>query len=180
VPTSNTLTPVQVEDLVEQCAIESAVGLFQAYRVSLECADATERAVMPDVSLCGVVGFVGEQVSGALVLAATPEALACSNPTTASSRDWMGELSNQLFGRIRNRLLRRGLELIGTPPTVVRGQHLEALTSSRECRPIVLRSPSGGKVCVWMNCVPKDGLPISLSISDADRDVASEGSVLLF
>jgi CheY-specific phosphatase CheX len=135
---------------------------------------------MPDVSLCGVVGFVGPHISGALVLAATPEPLASSNPTSASSRDWIGELSNQLFGRIRNRLLRRGLELVGAPPTIVRGKHIEALTSNKECRPIVLRGPDGGKVCIWIDCVPKDGLPVALSTSEDDRDVAAEGSVLLF
>jgi hypothetical protein len=171
---------VQLEDLIEQCSIESAVGLFRAYRVTLECADATERAVMPAASLCGVVGFVGRQLSGAMLLAVTPEPLASSNPTTTSSRDWIAELANQLFGRIRNRLLQRGLDLAGTPPVVVRGDGIEALTANTDCRPIVLRGPAGGKVCVWVDCVPKDGLPVSLAETDAERDVVPEGSVMFF
>ena len=62
----------------------------------------------------------------------------------------MAELSNQLFGRIKNRLLRRGLELIGMPPAVIAGDHL-VVTARSQCQPIVLRSPAGGRVCVWID-----------------------------
>jgi len=180
VHTSSALTPVQLEDLVEQCTIEAAVGLFHAYRVRMECADSTERAVMSDASLCGLVGFIGREISGSVLLAATPEPLAWSNPTDASSRDWIGELANQLFGRVRNRLLRRGLELRGTPPLVVRADVLETLTACSDCRPIVLRAPAGGKVCIWIDCVPKDGLPVPLAEVGPDCEIAVEGSVLFF
>lgn len=175
-----TLTPVQLEDVVEQCTIEAALGLFRAYRVLLDYAYATERAVMPELCLCGVVGFVGRQMSGTMVLAATPEPLIWSNPTSASSQEWIAELSNQLFGRIRNRLLRRGLELIGTPPEVMRGERLEALTERKRCRPVVLRGAADGKVCVWLDRALEDGLPIPLIEVEPASPTVAEGTILLF
>jgi hypothetical protein len=171
---------MQLEDLVEQSAIEAAVGLFQAYNVRLVCADVTERAVMSNTALCGVVGFVGKKVSGTLLLAATAGPVSASNPSSATARDWMAELSNQLFGRIKNRLLRKGLELIGAPPAVIQGGHLEALTDRKECRPIVLRGPTGGKVCIWLDYAMEADLPVTLEDVDPADEIPLEGSVLLF
>jgi CheY-specific phosphatase CheX len=178
---SPTLTTMQLEDLIEQCAIESAVGLFLSYSVCLETADETESEIVSNIDLCGIVGFVGRQISGTLLLAATTEPLKTSNRVAARQRDWMAELSNQLFGRIKNRLLRRGLQLIGAPPAVIGGDHLVAFTGRNECQPIVLRSPSGGRVCVWMDYAVNNGLPFELSDLDAENaSVPHEGDVLLF
>jgi hypothetical protein len=175
-----TLTTMQLEDLIEQCAIESAVGLFLSYDTCLDCADETDSKVISDLALCGIVGFVGRQISGTLLLAATAEPLASSNNVAARQRDWMAELSNQLFGRIKNRLLRRGLQLIGAPPAVIGGDHLVAFTGRSECQPIVLRSRSGGRVCVWMDYTVNDELPFPLSDGDDNARIPKEGEVLLF
>ena len=177
---AQTLTPVQLEDLIEQCAIEAAVGLFNSYSVGLECADATDSAVVSDIDLCGIVGFVGREISGTMLLAATREPLAASNQVAVRQRDWMAELANQLFGRIKNRLLRRGLHLLGAPPAVIGGDHLVALTGRSECQPIVLRSPGGGRVCVWLDYVIRDDLPFALSDGEPGARIPNEGEILLF
>jgi len=174
-----TLTTMQLEDLIEQCTIESAVGLFLSYSVCLECADETESKIVSDIDLCGIVGFLGREMSGTLLLAATSEPLSTSNRVAARQRDWMAELSNQLFGRIKNRLLRRGLQLICTPPAVIGGDHLVAFTGRSQCQPIVLRSPRGGRVCVWMDYTMNTELPFALSDGE-DAPIPHEGDVLLF
>jgi hypothetical protein len=175
-----TLTPIQLDDLIEQCAIESVVGLFLSYDVCLECAESTDRAIVSDLELCGIVGFVGREISGTMLVAATAEPLATSNRVAARQRDWMAELANQLFGRLKNRLLRRGLHLLGAPPAVIGGDHLVALTDRSECQPIVLRSPGGGHVCVWLDYAMRDELPFALSDLEPDARIPNEGEVLLF
>jgi hypothetical protein len=116
-----------------------------------------------------------------LLLATTPEPLKTSNRVAARQRDWMAELSNQLFGRIKNRLFRRGLQLVGTPPAVIGGDHLVAFTGRSQCQPIVLCSPNGGRVCVWMDYAVNDGLPFALSDQDIENaPVPHEGDILLF
>jgi hypothetical protein len=176
----HSLTPIQLDDLIEQCAIEAAVGLFLSYSVCLECADPTDRAIVSDIELCGIVGFVGREISGTMLLAATLEPLASSNRVAARQRDWMAELANQLFGRIKNRLLRRGLHLLGAPPAVIGGDHLVALTGRSECQPIVLRSPGGGRVCVWLDYAVRNDLPFTLSDAEPGTRIPNEGEVLLF
>ncbi len=175
-----TLTPTQLDDLIEQCAIESALGLFLSYSVCLECADKTEGAIIPDIELCGIVGFLGREISGTLLIAATHEPLTTSNRMHVRPRDWMSELSNQLFGRIKNRMLRRGLELLGAPPAVIGGDHLVAFTGRSQCQPIVLRSPDGGRVCVWVDYVVNDHLPFALPDAAVKERIPHEGEVLLF
>jgi CheY-specific phosphatase CheX len=176
---ASTLTPVQLDDVIEQCAIEAAISLFSSCSVGLDYADVTERAVIPEMALCGVVGFVGRRISGTMLLATSLEPLETSNTCAASARDWMAELSNQLFGRIRNRLLRRGLELIGTPPAVMRGDHLAAMSERAVGHPIVLRDPSGGKVCLWMDYTIGADLPIAMTALTPE-EIPSEGTILLF
>jgi CheY-specific phosphatase CheX len=178
--TAPTLTTMQLEDLIEQCTIESAVGLFLSYSVCLECADETDSRIISDIDLCGIVGFVGREMSGSLLLAATKEPLTASNRVAARRRDWMAELSNQLFGRIKNRLLRRGLQLVCTPPAVIGGDHLVAFTARNQCQPIVLRSPSGGRVCVWMDYSLGNELPFALTDGEDGAQIPHEGDVLLF
>jgi hypothetical protein len=178
--TPSTLTNVQLEDLIEQCAMESALGLFLSYSVCLEYADDTERQIVSGIELCGIVGFVGRQISGTLLLAATRGPLKSSNWVAARDRDWMAELSNQLFGRIKNRLLRRGLHLAGAPPAVIGGDHLVAMAGRSQCQPIVLRSPDAGRVCVWMDYSVNDQLPFALSDSEGENRIPDEGEILLF
>ena len=175
------MTPVQVDDLIEQCTIEAALGLFLSCSVCLEYVDATDGVVISDLELCGLVGFVGREISGTLLLATTAEPLSASNRVAARGRDWMAELSNQLFGRIKNRLLRRGLELIGTPPAVIGGDHLVAFTGRRTpCQPIVLRSEKGGRVCIWMDYAMQSALPFALSDGEPGAHIPVEGEMLFF
>jgi hypothetical protein len=175
-----TLTPIQVDDLIEQAAIESAVGLFLSCDVCLEYASDTEGAVVSDIELCGVVGFLGREISGTLLLAITSEPLKVSNRFAARGRDWMAELANQLFGRIKNRLLRRGLQLFGTPPAIIGGDHLVASTGRVRCQPIVLRTPNGGRVCIWVDYLMQSALPLALSDVEPGAFIPSEGEILFF
>jgi CheY-specific phosphatase CheX len=175
-----TLTPIQVDDLIEQSAIEAAVGLFLSCSVSLDYADTTERAIISNIELCGVVGFLGRQISGTVLLAVTAEPLNSTNQFAVRGRDWMAELTNQLFGRIKNRLLRRGLQLAGTPPVVIGGEHLVTFTGRSSCQPIVLRTESGGRVCIWIDYAMQNALPLELSDGEPGVRVPNEGEILFF
>jgi hypothetical protein len=177
---TSTVTPLQLDDLIEQSAIEATLGLFRTGVAPLQYSDGIDGTIVPGVAPSGIVGFVGRQMCGTLLLTATKETLILSNGTSASSRDWMAELSNQLFGRLKNRLLRRGFELSGSTPAVIEGDHLAALTRRQERRPIVLRGDGGARVCVWIDYSVEVALPISLSDGEGDEDIPLEGTILLF
>ncbi len=90
-------------------------------------------AVPPiDDAVVSILGFAGECMRGALTLVCHPRLVGRSLPgiqntssrPEAMIRDWSGELVNQLLGRIKNQVLRHGLDFrVAIPITV----HAEAL-----------------------------------------------------
>ena len=78
------------------------------------------------------IGLAGQEFRGALIVHASPAFFARSYPPSlkrtvvseAAMIDWAGEISNQLLGRMKNRLCRLGLDFAISTPTVVRGDKL--------------------------------------------------------
>ena len=125
----------------EQVAASACEELFARYGVTVRRATDGDEPVSPDFLLCSVIGFTGRDVRGTLVLALTEELSGMSNPVVGLERgrgnprliqrDWVGELSNQLLGRIKIELLRCGVEIYLNLPAVLLGQHLAPLPRSQ-------------------------------------------------
>ena len=83
---------------------------------------------------CAIIGFSGTKIKGHLLLAATHELLDFTHPSKAMGMDigdsdhadWLGEISNQVIGRLKNALLKYGLNTTLTTPTVIRGQSINS------------------------------------------------------
>jgi CheY-specific phosphatase CheX len=88
----------------------------------------------------------------------------------------VGELTNQLIGRIKNRLLRRGVEVYITTPVVLRGRQLALDADGAIPTPMFFAGARGG-VAVWID-TDADGEVTFCD--DVELDVAEEGSALLF
>jgi hypothetical protein len=171
------LTARDVEELFTTTAFEAGMALFLAYDVSLEPTDLDGYRKSPELTLVSVIGFAGRGVSGSLVLGATSEPLERSKPSRASARDWIAELANQLLGRIKNKVLRRGIEFYAMPPAVVSGNHLAPVTSQPDFRPWVFATP-GGVVCLWIEVSAAPEVQPDAGLIAAD--IPAEGDVLLF
>ncbi len=131
------------------------------------------------LALCGIMGFGGRQMRGALVLAATREPLEKTNPGGFSSqRDWICELANQLLGRVKNRLLSVGVEILLATPAGLSGENLNPT-------PGKLRAPQvfgveKGFVCVWIDCEFADGFELLMTPSANFEAALPEGEAILF
>jgi hypothetical protein len=117
-----------------------------------------------------------------LVLASSREPLEATNSTNASSdtaqRDWVCELSNQLMGRVKNRLLALGAEVHLATPAGLSGKNLSLA-------PETLRLPqvftaAGGYVCVWIDCEYLEGFELTMTPSGNMEAALPEGEALLF
>ena len=167
------------EQIIETVVSESCLSLFEDYALPLRRVRLGPGANQDDADLlfCGVVGFSGEQMRGTLLLATSKEPLGRTSPTTdASLREWIAELSNQLLGRIKNKLLARGVTLHLSTPIVLRGQHLAPL-SRAELVPFAFTC-DGGYVCVWFDAETKVGVDLSQEIDT--EGLISEGTSTLF
>jgi len=123
------------------------------------------------------MGFGGKQMRGSVVLAATDGPLAATNPcSSASQRDWICELANQLVGRMKLRLLSLGVEILLATPAGLTGVSLSPLAARP--RGFKLFAADTGFICAWVDCEAMPGFEAS-SPSPEEAAVV-EGELLLF
>jgi hypothetical protein len=165
-------------EIIEACVNDSCISLFQDYALQLARADHLSVIEGAALLFCGVVGFSGDQMRGTLLLATSREPLGRTSPTSdASLREWIAELSNQLLGRIKNKLFLHGVTLHLSTPIVLRGQHISPLAKDGELLPHAFTC-DGGVVCVWFDAELIAGLDLNQMVEDPG--LISEGTSTLF
>jgi hypothetical protein len=162
-----------IDDLVFDCCQE----LFTAYALDVHPLSREEFPNAEALAVCGVMGFGGKQMRGALVMAATREPLERTNPGgLTSQRDWVCELANQLMGRIKNRLLTLNVEILLATPAGLSGDNL----SPGKLRAPQVFAAGSGFVCVWIDCEMTDGFEIPEAPVRTVEGAVAEGETLLF
>jgi two-component system, NtrC family, response regulator GlrR len=170
------LTSQEVEQLLNRYASEATSSLFEAYGVTLSPADLDLCDERGDLSLLGIIRFTGPHLSGSLMLGATDQLLRRSMPKGASPRDWIAELTNQLIGRVKNKVLGHGIEFYSIPPAVMSGQRL-SIVREPGFEPLVFAADEGF-VCTWMDLeIPSE---INPDPSLLGQEIPKEGEVILF
>lgn len=154
---------------------EACAELFDAYGVTLtpsrEPAHDSEDGVMS-----GVMGFVGTRLRGTCLLTCAAGPLEASCPAGNRSRDWIGELTNQLVGRLKTKLIARGVEVFLTTPIVLTGASIRPIPRG-SLEPTLFVSPRGN-VMVWLEA--ESGRDLTLSTEAPARDPGGEGDILIF
>src|SRR5262245_26937283 len=103
-----------VELRISEFGAAACVELFGAYGLELRASPATS-ARSEERHLSGSIGFVGRHLRGTGLLAAAERPLAASCPEQGGAlRDWVSELTNQFVGRLKTKLLARGVEVFVT------------------------------------------------------------------
>lgn len=167
-------TELETQQLVENLAEEACLNLFEAYGVKLSHAQAATGG--DEHTLTGIIGFTGNGITGMCLVAASEGPLAASNPAQTPLRDWVAELSNQLAGRLKHKLLTLGAEVYITTPIVLRATRIEPLPR----RKLVPRGfvADDGTVSLW---VEVETTPeFALAPPNPEEMPASEGEALLF
>lgn len=169
------------QDVVEAILIECSQALFEHYGVRLERVRNAEVAEIWDehLSLAGVIGFTSEAMRGSLVLAVGKRPLSLIEAEERHHRDWIQELSNQLLGRVKNRLLPFGIDLKMTTPLSLRATHLTLEPCISTSSPLLFRTSDGGALCVLLDAEHDPEFELSKSEA-ADKACLDEGSLLLF
>jgi hypothetical protein len=164
-----------IDDLVFSCCRD----LFAAYQLDLQPGASDDFPSTKELAVCGVMGFGGKLMRGALVLAATSEPLERTNPEGfGSPRDWICELANQLMGRVKNQLLPLGVEVLLATPAGLSGENLSP--SPGKLRVPQVFAAANGFVVVWIECEFAEGFELHLTPSEHFEAALPEGETLLF
>jgi hypothetical protein len=166
------MTPLY--DNLRQILATKAQELFADYGVT--CTPASNPSE-PTRQLCGILGFTGDRLCGSVVVAATLEAIAFSNPIgDGATRGWIAELTNQLVGRFKNALLRGGIEIAMSIPVVLTATQLTPLPQTA-ADPTSLAVGSG-VVTIWLEA--EADAELTLAEPGPDTHIALEGEAMLF
>jgi hypothetical protein len=160
-----------------QAEYESALsGLVECYANEIP---QIIREPLDDVEdmTAAVVGFGDLEFSGSAILLATvPNAKALSESAPLNPTDWLGELGNQVVGRLKNKLAAYGvLPQLGSPVTI-RGKHLDFSSVGGKTETWLVRW-SGGELRSMLSLHVKDHFVLSL---DPSTVPAEEGSLSMF
>lgn len=139
-----------------------------------------------DAMVAGILGFTGERLGGVVATVALVETVKLTlpsssreNATTRTAMDWIGELTNQLVGRVKNKMLRYGAGFMMSPPTTVRGLELNVVPKDVEtARWLRFRTPNG---FIWTMIELEVDRSLTLAAQEGDgSQVAAEGDMMLF
>jgi len=131
-------------------------------------------------NLAGVVALTSAKASGSLSLSWGDAVFSLFTPpvppAARAGRDLLRELTNQLAGRIKNRLLNFALMLNIGVPTVLSGQAFERQRPRRETDVVYMFRTLRGEIVVTLDLQIE---PDALSYSGTSR-VAKEGDFIAF
>ena len=152
----------------------ACVELFGAYGVELS-RGSKDWGSSEERLLSGSVGFVGRRVRGTCLLAAAVPPLELSCPQQGGPlRDWVGELANQFVGRLKSKLLARGVEIFVTTPIVLSGIRIQPLPRGK-AEPFVFTS-SAGDVLAWVEVETEEAFVLG---SEQPESTNGEGDVIV-
>ena len=155
---------------------ESLSELIQSYAAGAPVIDEQLRDNI-ELEVTSIVGLSSADVSATVSISTTRRAaLSLSHFPLASAEDWIGELSNQLAGRLKNKLCMYGLNLNLSTPTTVRGNQLHISSSALESFIVSATLPDGDAIVqLSLNIEP------SLELHEQEAEGTSEeGSLELF
>lgn len=159
----------------------AAEDLFDTYGCPLKVvADLPEERTTLNLALGAAIGFTSTHVRGVLAIAVDEQLARNMNPVAqagddGSHQDWIGELSNQLLGRLKNKLLSRGVELALSTPMIVRGTDLQLGAASSGATKVTFEDGDLSAE-VWWDAEVDEGLVLT----EGEDEAHAEGDMLLF
>jgi hypothetical protein len=159
----------------------STVELFHTYGAALAPLPRGYRSVADaqKLDLHGVITFSAPGFAGSLTLALPSAVLGLMQTEETRSRrdhDWVRELSNQLMGRVKNRLMQFQVTLQVGLPTVTNRDGVERRTSRSESVFIYCFRTIRGQVVVTL----AGSIDESVIAYVGGINVASEGDIIIF
>ena len=164
--------------------LASAEELFGFHGVAIEARPEGKGEV--EEPFTSSIGFTSDSMKGALVLtvarslarASLPANLRDSGREDDFLADWVGELSNQMLGRLKNRFTASGLQIALSTPIVFVGREMRHFFRPSPIKRVLEFSGQGGMVAEFLASYERD-FEVSEAGADADRS-PPEGEVLFF
>jgi CheY-specific phosphatase CheX len=163
--------------------IDGATALMRAFGTQVRYDPAGEVEHPPANGMLAIIGFGGLSFRGSLIVSANSGLLERSCPVACAGNepqleDWLGEIANQLLGRLKAKLLAHGIVIeLGTPATVA-GLELRVRPRGDHHTPPLWLVSDKDWLVVRLDAIAASD--VVLRLSPDPSNTATEGEVLLF
>jgi hypothetical protein len=174
----------ELRDLVDVCSRDA----FAAAGAEMERdSDAPDPNTNGGEPVAAFIGFGGNKLRGTVTITAPFDFFQRTHPLAGASAeisscdvfDWSSEFANQLVGRIKNKLLHRGVEIQASLPksALAKGLILSSSSATRVCAMRFRGEDSSA--CVWVDAT-SDATTLFEAPAEDELPAAEEGCVVLF
>ncbi len=168
-------------EIIQVELTKCAQSLLSFYTSIPEDEIVVQEARMPDcleeTMHCSSIGLAGDEFKLSIVILASSGTIAPMCPIPgASTADWIGELANQLVGRLKNALIEYGHSGQLSLPVTLSGSGL-SLWNKTECPVTYFIHTKGGRVILRLEAEVNPDSVWELCDSPS---AAAEGSMCLF
>lgn len=131
-------------------------------------------------SVVAVIGFSGDDFGGALGFAAEENFIksAYGEDNSTLSDSWVGEISNQLVGRLKSALLSYGIEVRLAIPMVLHGLDIKVRQADTHQLTQYRCDSEHGGACVWVDA--NWDIRQKVQLAGAEEQPQEEGALMLF
>jgi hypothetical protein len=150
---------------VAELASDATIELMRDYGVSMNRRDVDWSEPAPVDLIYGVIGFVGSGLRATCLLGAQLRVIEVSSRARNEPRDWIAELSNQLAGRVKLKLLSYGVSVKLTTPLALSGIRLTPLPRMGR-DPLIFTADCGGAL-VWLEFECENSFRLGPLVADS-------------
>lgn len=171
------------DELAACCA-----ALFESCGVPTRCEGPLDADAPPAAGIVAFIGFSGAKLTGSLALV-LPEALVeethpmrghVAGDARAALHDWAGEISNQVLGRLKNRLLAGDIVLQLSTPITLQGTDLRGRAGAHDGF-TRLRFVAGSRAFeLHFDANAEPGVELAILPPDGAADDPTQGDCLMF
>jgi CheY-specific phosphatase CheX len=171
----------------QEYLVKGSLELFGEYGLRVEHATGAPSVDIEGPSVMAVIGYAGTTVRGALLLLTSrgvvatlqPADIRDEPPTEALLRDVLGEFCNMLVGRMKNRLVSRGIAPLISTPTTIFGDHLKLPVPTSGVSAWHRFSSEAGDIHVRLDATFDSQFSLAEDDGSAE-ELPAEGATILF
>lgn len=164
-------------EVLSRLVTEAVAKVFDAYGTMVELAETTSQGS----EIVAVIGYAANDLRGGLAIGISGKLARATMPTeNVPVYDWVGELANQILGRVRNRLLDYSVDIQIATPVVLHGLgvHVAAPTGGNSHATIAHYTAGDEVVQVLTETRFEDGY--EFPEPTAESAVMDEGEMMFF
>jgi CheY-specific phosphatase CheX len=185
--TNQEIEIADTRSILSSLLAEACVELFSSYEVALTHQEQLTDSNEANFNLIALIGLSEEFFRASLTICASPKLLKTSFPASEEEisqvdiQDWLGELANQLAGRIKNKVLRYGRKLDLGIPISIQGTHLKVdLPKSSIISKHQFISEHKELVELSLSTLIDDKFILTTPEETNDEEILGEGEMLFF